>query len=276
VAVPVGGRLDTSGIDRNQVLVDALGAGVGEQSLHDHLGLFVVALAEAVVADLALGVDEVQGRPVMVVEGAPDGVVVVDRDRVGDPQVLDLLADVVEVVLEVELGGVDADDHQPAVLVGLGPGADIGKRPEPVDAGIGPEVDEDDAAAELGGRQRRRVEPPGRAVETRQVTFNRQLGRGVGGGADELVGSGEERLPSTCILVHLSLPYGRADQWPSTSITASAKAWGLPSGSPFARPPPVVVDEDIDVVRIVERLEGGPPTQPLSRDASLGSIISHA
>jgi hypothetical protein len=165
VAVPVGGRLDTSGIDRNQVLVDALGAGVGEQSLHDHLGLFVVALAEAVVADLALGVDEVQGRPVMVVEGAPDGVVVVDRDRVGDPQVLDLLADVVEVVLEVELGRVHADDHQSVLLVPLGPGADIGEGAQPIDAAVGPELDQDEAGVELvwgvGGLHRERALPVG-------------------------------------------------------------------------------------------------------------------
>jgi hypothetical protein len=77
--------------------------------LEHHLGHVVVALAEAVVADLPLGVDEVQRWPVEVGEGGPDGVVVVDRDRVVDPQVLDLSADVAEVVLEVELRGVDAD-----------------------------------------------------------------------------------------------------------------------------------------------------------------------
>jgi hypothetical protein len=33
-----------------------------------------------VVADDAVGVDEVQRRPVVVVEGAPNCVVVVDRD----------------------------------------------------------------------------------------------------------------------------------------------------------------------------------------------------
>src|SRR4029453_2000386 len=75
----------------------------------------------------------------------------------------------------------------------------------PVDAGIGPEVDQDDPAAELGRRQWRRVEPPSCAVQTRQVTFNRQLGRGVGSRADELVGSGEKRLPATWVLVHGSL-----------------------------------------------------------------------
>jgi hypothetical protein len=85
--------------------------------LDDPLGPVVVTLAEAVVANLPLGVDEVQRRPVVVGEGAPDRVVVVDRDRVVDPQVFDLSADVVEVVLEVELGRVDANHHQPVILV---------------------------------------------------------------------------------------------------------------------------------------------------------------
>ena len=146
-AVPVGGHLHTTRIDRHQVLVAAATAGLGQQLLHDHLGHLVVALAKAVVADLALGVNKVQRRPVKVVEGTPDGVVVIDCDRIVDPQVLDLLADVVEVVLEVELGGVHADHHQPVGLVLVGPGANIGQGAEPVDAGIGPEVDQDDTAA---------------------------------------------------------------------------------------------------------------------------------
>jgi hypothetical protein len=44
--------------------------------------LLVASFAEVVVADDAVGVDEVERRPVVVVEGAPDLVVVVDRDRV--------------------------------------------------------------------------------------------------------------------------------------------------------------------------------------------------
>src|SRR5829696_9163967 len=102
-AGPVGGGLHPTGLDRNQVLADAAAAGLAQQLLQDHLGLLVFALAELVVPNLPLGVDEVEGRPVVVVEGAPDRVVVVDRDRVVDPQVRDGSADIVEVVLDVEL-----------------------------------------------------------------------------------------------------------------------------------------------------------------------------
>jgi hypothetical protein len=78
-----------------------------------------------VVADDAVGVDEVQRRPVVVVEGAPDRVVVVDRDRVVDPSLRRRQPHTVELVLEGELRGVDADDDQPVGSVGLGPGADV-------------------------------------------------------------------------------------------------------------------------------------------------------
>ena len=50
-----------------------------------------------------------------------------------------------------ELRRVHADHHQSLVLVLLGPGADIGQRAQPVDAGVGPEIDEHDLAAQAGG-----------------------------------------------------------------------------------------------------------------------------
>jgi hypothetical protein len=56
----------------------------GEQPLDDTLRLLVASLAEVVVTDDALRVDEVQRWPVVVGEGAPDPVAVVDRDRVID------------------------------------------------------------------------------------------------------------------------------------------------------------------------------------------------
>jgi hypothetical protein len=40
------------------------------------------------------------------------------------------------------------------------------------DAGVGPEVDEDDFSAQVSRRQRPRIEPLGRAAERRQFTFD--------------------------------------------------------------------------------------------------------
>jgi hypothetical protein len=56
---------------------------------------------------------------VVVVEGAPDLVVVVDGDRVVDPPLLRRLPYAVDLVLEGELRRVDSDDDQPVVPVGL-------------------------------------------------------------------------------------------------------------------------------------------------------------
>ena len=63
------------------------------QQILDHLfGLRVVALAEMVVPDLPLGIDEVVCRPVAVLEGAPDLEVIVDRDGIADLEVFELPA----------------------------------------------------------------------------------------------------------------------------------------------------------------------------------------
>ena len=103
------------------------GSGLGQQLLENHFRLLVLAFAEVVMPDAPLRVGEVQGRPVMVVEGAPYRVVVVDRDRVADPDLPHGPADVIDVVLERELGGVHADYHQSLAGVFPGPGAEVGK-----------------------------------------------------------------------------------------------------------------------------------------------------
>ena len=53
------------------------------------LGLGVGALAEVRVADVAVAVDQVVGRPVLVAPGVPGAVVVVDRDGVADAVLAD-------------------------------------------------------------------------------------------------------------------------------------------------------------------------------------------
>ena len=145
--VPVGCRLDAEPFDGDELALDA------EQPLDDALGLLVASLAEVLVADDAVRVDEVERRPVVVVERAPDRVVVVDRDRVVDLSLLDRRPDAVDLVLEGELRRVDADHDQPVVAVGLRPRADVRLLAQPVDARQRPEVHEDDVAAELGGAE---------------------------------------------------------------------------------------------------------------------------
>ena len=72
----------------------------------------VGALAEVVESDLAVAAHEVDGRPIVVLEGPPDRETVVDDDRVADAQFACGAAHVVDVVLEAELGRVHADDDE--------------------------------------------------------------------------------------------------------------------------------------------------------------------
>ena len=140
--LPVGGLGEPAGVDADGLLVDA------EQRLDRSLGLLVGLLAEVREADAPVAIDEVDGRPVVVVERTPDREVVVDHDRVLDAEFADRVAHVVEVVLEAELGRVRADDDEPAVAIPLGPRPDVRQRAQPVHARVRPEVDEDDAPAQ--------------------------------------------------------------------------------------------------------------------------------
>ena len=116
---------------------------LGQQRADQLLGLVVGALPVVHLADRAQAIDQVVGRPVALVVGPPGGEVVVDRDGVLDAEVGRPLGDVVDLAFECELRGVDPDDGQALVAVGLVPRGDVGQRPLAVDAGVGPEVDQD-------------------------------------------------------------------------------------------------------------------------------------
>src|SRR5262245_34449800 len=55
------------------------------------------------------------------------------------------------------------------------PGADVGKRAQPVDAGIGPEIYDHDFSAEGRRGQRRRIEPFVRALKRGQLGLTGRL-----------------------------------------------------------------------------------------------------
>ena len=121
------------------------------------------------MSNAPLRIDEIQRWPVVVLEGSPYRMLIVHRDRVIDPHLLHGPANVVDVLLERELRRMDADHHQSLILVFLGPRADIGSCPQPVDAGVGPEIDEDDFSAQSRRRQGRRIQPLVRALKRSQL-----------------------------------------------------------------------------------------------------------
>ena len=162
-AGPVGRRFDTGGLEEHEALVD-VDTGLAQEHLEDHLGFLVLAFAEVVVSDTPFGVAEIESRPVVIAEGAPDSILAIESDRVFDPHVPHSSADVLDVALERELGGVHTDDHEPLARILLVPGAKVGKLAQPVDTRVGPEVDQNDLSAQRGHGQRGRIEPPRRAA----------------------------------------------------------------------------------------------------------------
>ena len=133
--------------------------------------------------DIAFGIDHDDGRPRVYTVRRPDRVVAVDGDGVADVVTEHGVADVPRVLLLVELAGVDADHHQRLVLVLLLQVFQVRKDVHAVDAAVGPEVEDDNAAAQvLDGDGLVRVEPAVGAREVGGADPGVVLGRGVVGG----------------------------------------------------------------------------------------------
>src|SRR5208282_3000169 len=101
-----------------------------------------------VLPDTAFRIDEIMRRPILIVKSSPDRIVIVDRDRIADLQIGHGLLHIVDVLLVGELRSMHADHHKTLVFVFLGPRPDIRDCPQTIDAGIGPEIDENDLALE--------------------------------------------------------------------------------------------------------------------------------
>src|SRR5580698_10071905 len=143
---------------------------LGQQLLNDHFRLFVIALAELMMPDPPPRVGEVESRPVLVIEGLPDSMLAIDRDGIIDSHIFHGPTNVVDVLLKLKLGRVHADYHQSLRLILLGPRADIVKCSAPVNARVGPEVDENNFPAQARRCKRLGVEPAGGAAERREFT----------------------------------------------------------------------------------------------------------
>src|SRR5829696_3871322 len=124
--------------------------------------------------DPPLSIDEVVSGPVAVPERPPDLEVIVDRDWVSDPEVPDRTFHVMDSLFERELRSMHANHDQALILVLLGPGPHVGNRADAVDAGVRPEVDEDDLATELFGCQRLRIQPLHGTIQGRQRALDWQ------------------------------------------------------------------------------------------------------
>src|SRR5438045_9160289 len=112
--------------------------------MYDLVGLVVLNYAKVMLSNTSARINEVKGWPVLIPEGTPDRVIVIDHDRVLDPHLAHRTTNVVDGMFEREFWRVHADQDE-LLFVLLRPRSDVRKRPEPVDAGIGPEVHEHDS-----------------------------------------------------------------------------------------------------------------------------------
>src|SRR6478752_7847387 len=172
--IPVGCGFNALAIDRyrDQPITDVSIASsrFGQQALNHDFRPYVLALAEVMIPNLPLNVEEIERWPIVVVEASPYRVLVIDRNRILDPHVIHGLTYVLDVVLEWEFGRMHANHYQALVTVFLRPCANIGQRAEPVDTGIRPEINKDDLPTQVSRRQWFRVEPRGSAAERGQFS----------------------------------------------------------------------------------------------------------
>src|SRR5665213_337188 len=117
------------------------------EQLRDRLVLLVVLpFAKVIEADLAGGIRIIRSRPILILVRVPDGLVVVDDHRVGDAELLHLLAHVLRDTLLCELRRVYPYYDEATVLVLGVKILHVRQRVEAVVALEGPEVDEYDLA----------------------------------------------------------------------------------------------------------------------------------
>ena len=134
-------------------------AGLCQQLAQFSLGGGVASLADSVVAHLSLGVNQILSRPKGVQVVVPSYIIVVQGHRPGNTVVLGGLKDVGLVLLKLKLRRVDAQDYQPVVGVLVMPEFKLGEGADAVDAGISPEIQQHNPAAEVGQGQRFAVNP---------------------------------------------------------------------------------------------------------------------
>src|SRR5512146_955036 len=110
----------------------------------------VTAFARTVIADVAFGVNQEAVGPGRIVVGAPDQKVVVNRNRIRQPKSLDRSPHVRSPVSNVKLRTVNADDFKPILVISLVPLLVFSEGANAVDAGVLPEVDQNNLTSQPG------------------------------------------------------------------------------------------------------------------------------
>src|SRR5437016_195681 len=130
-----------------------------EKPPNHRLGRVVLALADVLVADDPLAIQEDRRGPGPNAPALPDRVLVVLYHRVPDPQLLRGVYHALVRLLPEELRAVHADDHESVLLVPFVPAPPLRAHVPAVDSAEGPELDQHDPAAQARCGQRPAVDP---------------------------------------------------------------------------------------------------------------------
>src|SRR5581483_2073159 len=156
-AAPDGGLAVRGGGERDPTAPPSL--RLCEQAADHALGLRVGPHADVHVPDDAAPIDDDGRGPGPDAEPAPGREVVVQDDRVSDPELPDGGGDAVRAPLPGKLRRVDAHDRQPGAPVPLVPVPQLRDHVAAVDSAEGPELHQHDPPPEIARRERWAVEP---------------------------------------------------------------------------------------------------------------------
>lgn len=112
----------------------------------------VASLSKGMIDKLALPVEKIVCRPVMVMEASPEALILVEEYGKAKAIEFDGFLNASGGSSKGKLGRVDGNDNQPSGAVFPVKMVEVGKGPDAVDAGIVPEIEEDDLSGEIGGR----------------------------------------------------------------------------------------------------------------------------
>ena len=132
-----------------------------QQQLTDQvLRPVVISFSKMMPAYVTLRIDKVVCRPVLIIERLPDGVVVIQSHReILDPEVTHGALHIASFSFECKFRSVNPENDQAVILISFVPVRYVWQRAQTVDAGISPEVDQDDLASQGLWRERCGIQP---------------------------------------------------------------------------------------------------------------------
>jgi len=122
-----------------------------------HLG--ISSLADLGMPDDPSLVDQMQGRPVLSAIPVPGGKVVIQGDRIGNPEDVTGCLHPGQRLFPIELGCVDSDDHETLGPISLMPIHQLGDRVPTVDSPVRPKLQEDHLTPKIGKAERPGIDP---------------------------------------------------------------------------------------------------------------------